>query len=747
MPRRRSRGSETRGPLWRLGMAAGTLAVLVAGCTTTSRDVHQFKPVPVARVGAVELEPAAPPSAMDLLRAAEEAFRAANAAQEKGDHEAALRQYTLMLEMLIEADLDPAIFYNLRNEFDSILTSTSQQAPLYERMRPAFEGEVAYGPGIMGDLPIKFPLNERVLTEIGEIQNVQPYTENFQAGLNRSAKYGPYIRSELAKAGLPKDLMWLAMVESQFTPKIISRAGAGGMWQFMRSTGRRYNLRIDYYVDERFHWQKCTQAAITYLKDLYELFGSWPLAISAYNMGEGGIERAIAANGGERDLWTLLDTPPAAYHIRRETKKFYPKLLATIIIANNPERYGFTLEPQAPDPCVSVPVKGPYSLAALDKACGLPSGTLGRLNPHLIRGVSPSGTYEITVPTDMRTKMLAALKKVPRVTYASGEPGVHVVRPGETISHISQRYRVSAKELMRINKIRSARRLQVGKRLTIPGHASAVGGSAGSVRTHGGSHIYQVKSGDTLYDIAKAEKVTVDDLQKWNNLGGRSRIHIGQRLYVSPPSASSASGTGTKQNHVVRAGEYPAKIARRYGVQLEDFLRWNKLTKTSKIMIGDKLVVYTDGPPEAANIRSSGPKTKAALPPGAAKIIHKVAQGDNASVIAAKYGVRTTDVLAWNALTARSILHIGDECVVYVAPEGVRKRAQSAEAPPSPPEATPSKPEEDAERIVHIVATGQNPTTIARRYGVRLSQLFDWNGWKKAPILHIGDEVVIYKNK
>ena len=732
--------------------AAGLAAVLTAGCSTLTgeREVHQFEPMPLASVGAQDLEPAAPPSMTDLLRAAGDAFELANAAQERGEHGAALRKYTLMLELLTEASPDPAIFYDLRGAFEHILTTTTQQAHLYDRMRPKPRDLEALGPGVIGDLEIEFPLPERVLAEIDEIQQVYP--KNFQAGLDRSAKYTPYIRSELAKAGLPQDLVWLAMVESHFTEKITSPAGAGGMWQFMRTTGRHYGLRIDWEVDERFHWQKSTRTAIAYLSALYEMFEDWPLAISAYNMGEHGLERAIAANGGERDLWRLLDTPPASYRIRRETKKFYPKLLATIIVASSPERYGFKVDGLPPDSTASVTTNGPYSLSELDRACGLPSGTLRRLNPHLLRGATPQTPYEITVPADIRSKMVAALKKIPQVRYASsgGPGGTHIVRRGETISHIAKRYHVSQRELTRINNVRFAHRLQVGRKLIIPG--GGVGGGLGAVTIEEGRRVYKVKRGDSLYEIAKAEKVTVADLQAWNHLGKRSRIYVGQSLYVSPPGQRvpekpSDATTPTKLVHVVRAGEYPAKIARRYGVDLDDFLRWNNLTKSSTIRVGDKLVVYKDGPSEPSGTASKStvgqrPTPNAAQPPHTAKKVHKVVKGDNPSVIAAKYGVKTSNFLAWNGLTTRSVLHIGDEYVVYVPEDSPEQGSKDLSEPEKEPD---DAKEQEPEKIVHVVAKGQNPTTIARRYGVRLSQLFEWNGWKKAPLLHIGDEVVIYK--
>ena len=808
---------------------------MLTGCATT-KEVQQFEPVPIPKVGEEELEPAAPPSVEELLQAAQDAFKAANGAQEKGDHEAALRQYNLMLGLLIEADLDPAIFYGVRGDFQNILSATSWQAHLYARMRPPGE-QVPFTPGLLGDLGIEFPLPERVLVEIDEIQNLYP--NNFQGGLVRGSKYTPYIREELAKAGLPEDLVWLAMVESQFSPKIVSRASAGGMWQFMRSTARRYGLRVDSYVDERFDWRKSTRAAVKHLTELYEMFGSWPLAISAYNMGEGGLERAIAANDGERDLWSLLDTPPAAYHIQTETKKFYAKLLATIIVGKDPGRYGFSVDPQPPDSVADVPVKGSYALAALEKACNLPAGALQRLNPQLIRGVTPKGAYEIAVPAEGRTDVLAALRKLPEVRgaprgaealRAPGGAGMHVVRKGETLSEIAGKYHVSAAELARANKIRSPSRVSMGKTLIIPGAETASetesipapeeGGEAASrpddetaasieVRTR------QVKPGDTLYDVAKAEKVSIADLLQWNHLDKNARLRVGQTLHLEPSPAKrlSAAPGRYKQIHVVKTGEFPAKIADRYGVKLEDLLSWNQLSRSSTIKAGAQLVIFTDEPPESEQSSAAPgdssdsaddapPETAAEAPPaqtgepapapqaataaaeeeksaqpaGTTKVVHKAAKGDNASVIAATYGVRTSDFLTWNNLTLSSLLKAGQEYVVYVAagkapqaasggtlakaalPSGEAGLTQNAAPQGASPAssarkasarasaaAAPEKPAEKGEAIIHVVAKGQNPTTIARRYGVRVSDLLEWNGWQKAPLLKVGDKVTIRK--
>lgn len=766
----------------------GALAlVLLGGCTSTGTtgDVQQFEPIPIPEVAQEDLEPVAPPSVDELLRAAEDALKAANEDQEKGDHEGALRRYNLMLGLLIEADLDPAIFYGLRADLRGLLSATAKQSQTYARMQPP-GNKVPFTPGILGELMLDSPLPDRVMVELDEIQTLYP--GNFQNGLGRSSKYIPYIREELARAELPEDLLWLAQVESQFSPKVVSRAGAGGMWQFMRSTARHYGLRVDGYVDERFEWRKCTRAAIQYLSELYSSFGSWPLAISAYNMGENGMERAIAAGGGERDLWALLETPPATYQIQTETKKFYAKLLATIIAGKDPSRYGFSVTPQAPDAIMDVPVKGSYSLAALEKACNLSSGTLGRLNPHLVRGVTPKGTYEIAVPSEARGDILAALRKVPEVKYAAGSGG-YVVRKGDTLSAIAKKYRVSAAELMRANKLKSANRLEVGRKLVIPGleptlesgdkapgetvaAADAAQEADRAQKTAASDDVktYQVRPGDTLYEIAKAKDLRVSDLQQWNHLDENVRLSVGQTLRLGPSDAKrvSASKKSGKQVHVVKSGDTPAKVAKNYGVPLDRLLEWNSLGKSSVIQVGDELIVSREEAAKAENGVGDDAAEKTAdaaddKPADTTRVMHKAAKGETAGIIAEKYGVGLSKFLAWNKLTAKSTIVAGREYVLYVPQSASGNSGEKAEVPAGTPAIIPigkgevaaaeteanaelaADTQEPGEKIVHVVAKGQSPSSIARRYDVQVSDLFRWNGWEKTPTLSIGAEVIVYK--
>lgn len=792
-----------------------TSLIFVSGCATTkdsgARNGETFERLPVMEArgttaSGVRGETAR--SVTDLLREADKAFQAANAAQESGDEEAALRQYILMLELLTEADLDPKIFYSLRQEFGAILNSTTQHAGLYQPRTesPLDDGPVqpmaeAGSPGDLSAFSIPFPLPEPVLQEIDRIQN--GYPKNFQIFLDRSQKYLPHIRQRLREHGLPEELAYLALVESGFNPKIVSRAGASGMWQFMRPAAQRFNLRVDSHVDERYDWISSTDAAIEYLKVLHNHFGGdWGLALSAYNMGEGGLQRAIEANGGATDLWQLFETPPASNRIKLETKEYFPRFVATVIVAHSPERYGFTVNPAPAEELHKVPVSGAFSLSRLDAQMGYEDGTLARLNPALLNEMTPpSGNYHVLTPRADAERMAQVLSNVqpePAVRYASD---TYKVKRGESVSSIATRHGVSTTELMRINGIRTARGLRAGETLKLP--AGAVDSGQGGVEVEeaapleevtvakstaptrkagnlGGARekiTYTVKPGDTLFDIAKAHKVSVADLQAWNDKSRRDRLKVGETITVGEAPVREeapavveerltvASNDGNGEFHEVKPGDYPAKIARDYDVPLRDFLAWNNLGSKSTIKVGDKLVVAAGTPEQVRDeVRVEASKAQKTVEKPAEKVekevkvasaetpekksaaekkapakkeapakTYKVQKGDSASTIAEKHGIKMSDFLAWNGLTTKSVLQAGKEYKV----------SGSGGSSATPPSKRGSAPE--VQETVHKVTSGQNPTTIARRYGVKISDLYQWNGWSKNHVLQVGDKVVIRK--
>jgi peptidoglycan lytic transglycosylase D len=294
--------------------------------------------------------------------------------------------------------------------------------------------------------------------------------------LNRSGKFLGMIRDTLGRHGLPEELAFTAMIESGFNPIATSHAGARGLWQFMGTTARRYGLRVDHWVDERLDPEKSTMAAAAYLRDLYNLFGSWFLAQAAYNAGEGTIARAIRATGSS-DFWTLARTG----FLQSETKEFVPRVLAATHIGREPVRYGF--EP----PEISAPIKervavpGSTDLRWVSASSGIAIDTLRSMNPVLVRGITPpGGVYELNVPPGTTSGVLAALQRPHRAAVSgrgnsgtirafAGDQPIHVVRPRDTVDGIARRYGVSVGDVIRWNSLAKQDQIRPGDRLRVGG--------------------------------------------------------------------------------------------------------------------------------------------------------------------------------------------------------------------------------------------------------------------------------------
>ena len=652
------------------------------------------------------------------------------------------------------------------------------------------EGLNQGGNGAYSPLVLPNPLPEPVLAEIRELQNDYPGT--FQRGLNRASKYETPLRARLCAAGLPEDLFWLAMVESMFQNKVVSPAGAGGMWQFMPSTARRYQLRMDGYVDERYNWQRCTEAAVEYLKYLHDFFdGRWDLAVTAYNMGEGGLSRAVAANGGDADFWRLIQTPPASNMIRMESKKYFPRLLAYVVVTANPEKYGFTRGTEPPDDVERVPVQGMYPLARLDEALGFAPGTLEQLNPDLLRDTTPpTGEYHVAVPRKDKDRFLAALQQVPAMQPGASQAVMasvkYKVRRNESLAVVAKKFGTTEKALLAANKIRSAKSVRTGQTLVVPVKTDAMGGTAAPVAAPqmakaskqddtpatpaidakpASAKTYKVRKGDTLAGIAAANKISVAQLAAWNKIGKKGGIMAGQTLTIAAaepassakPAPAPAADQDSTRFHKVAPGEYPAAIAKLYGMKTDELLRMNGKTKDTTLLVGEKLAVGQN-----ADDREAGPVRAEATAKDMKKsddtpvgnnpekteqelitVSHKVARGESITTIAAKNGVKPQELMAWNRLTAKSVIKEGQELTLRKpAADGSHDAGDEVKLAKAAPAAKAK-----GGKVVHTVAPGQNLTVIAKRYGVGLSQLYEWNAWPKDRVLQVGDAVVIYKKK
>jgi len=382
-------------------------------------------------------------------------------------------------------------------------------------------------------LPLE--INDRVEAWINYFQNVIP--ERFGLYLARKGAYERMIRQKLRERGMPQDLIYLALIESGMNPNAYSRAAAVGMWQFIGSTGRFYDLEVSHWVDERRDPEKATDAALSYLQDLYDRFGSWYLAAAAYNGGPGRVSRGLArVDGGT--FWDLAD----ARLLRSETRNYVPKLIAAAIIGNDPERYGFGgIEPNDVLVYETVTVPDATSFDVLAEVAGTDEETLRTLNPHFPQRVTPPGRQvELKVPAGVRSTFAARYAEVPtdkRVSWT-----YHVVQRGQTLGHIASRYGTTVSALRAANGNVNPRRLSIGRRLVIPrptrmaqaGGSTASGGSSVSAQSRlesAGPVTVVVRRGDSLWSIARRHSVSTRELMTWNNLSS-TVIKPGDRIQI-----------------------------------------------------------------------------------------------------------------------------------------------------------------------------------------------------------------------
>jgi membrane-bound lytic murein transglycosylase D len=389
------------------------------------------------------------------------------------------------------------------------------------------------------DLPVT--RNERVDVWIDFLKGDN--AEKTELWLERQGKYAPMIRAELRRRGMPEDLLYLALIESGFSPKAYSKAAASGLWQFIAETGRRYGLEVSPEVDERRDPIRSTSAALEYLQELYNRFGSWYLAAAAYNTGENRVdrilrERAGGARGDDALFWKI------APYLPRETRDYVPLMLAAGHIAKEPEKFGFdSLEYQSALDFETVWVPGSTELSLVAEATGVETSAVADLNPHLTKGRTPTnrayavriprhGTvaFEARFPALYRESRLArAAEPEKPAAKAAAVRATHRVRKGETLTHIAKRYGISVSTLRAANGNVSPRLLRAGQTLRVPGAAAATKKVASTTEARARQHT--VRRGESLSVIARRYHTTVSKIRSSNNLRS-SRIYAGQRLSI-----------------------------------------------------------------------------------------------------------------------------------------------------------------------------------------------------------------------
>ncbi|MGK9063923.1 LysM peptidoglycan-binding domain-containing protein [Stutzerimonas chloritidismutans] len=404
----------------------------------------------------------------------------------------------------------------------------------------------------------------------------------------RGSLYIHYIVEQLEERDMPLELALLPVIESAYNPFAYSPAHAVGLWQFIPSTGRHFNLQQTSWYDGRRDITASTTAALRYLEYLHGLFNDdWLLALAAYNAGEGTVSRAIERNqklGLPTDYWNL--SLPA------ETRDYVPKLLALSQLVQTPEAYGIDLNPIANEPYFEVvTLKQRMDLARVAKLAELDEDEIYQLNPAYTRRITLDGPQHLLVPTakaEMFAANLALMKPQDMVDWKQ-----YTVRPGDTLGAIANRHNLSVNIIRDINRLKGDT-LRIGQSLSLP--QSASGGQSRELlhavaRSQPAPRSYRVRPGDNLWDIAKAQKVSVNDLQRWNNLSG-SQLKVGQALFLQGTGSHKAAGNKPAPTYYkVRKGDSLYQIAKRFNVQVNHLKTWNP-RDSALLKPGQTLTLY-----------------------------------------------------------------------------------------------------------------------------------------------------------
>ena len=407
----------------------------------------------------------------------------------------------------------------------------------------------------------------------------------FKQAYKLSGKYRPFIVSELKKAGLPVELSWLPLIESGFNVVALSKARALGLWQFIPSTGYKFGLKRDIFIDERIDPVKSTKAAIAYLKELHNIFGDWNTVLASYNCGEGRVLRVIRSQNINYldDFWDLYQKLP------RETARYVPKFLATLHIIKNPKKYGLdSIKIDSPSEYETVSLSKQAHLNDIAKHIEISKKILKELNPELRYNILPGDQYSLRIPPGKSEVLLSKLDEIPICSLPRSTRIVyHKVRPGETLSTIARRYRTSVKSIAQANNLRKSNLIVAGKKLKIPQNAEIY---RARKPEHSLTSKYIVKRGDSLWIIARRFDTTTKKLQKLNNLSN-TNLHIGQAIKIPGQKESPALAKGSLRTYLVKRGDSPFRIAKQHNVPIERFLRKNNLTPRSKIYPGQKVSI------------------------------------------------------------------------------------------------------------------------------------------------------------
>ncbi len=503
----------------------------------------------------------------------------------------------------------------------------------------------------------------------------------FREGIIRSGRWEPHIAKVLAEHGVPYELSALPHVESSYNPEAYSHAGAAGLWQFTRSTGRIF-MRVDHVVDERMDPYLASVAAAKLLLSNHRRTGTWPLAITSYNHGTAGMERAIRKLGTRR-----IDRVIAEYKSRTfgfASRNFYTSFVAAWDVSSNaPHFFGeLTIDPA--EDLEVVLTDHYYATSTLTRVFGVPTKTLRKYNGAL-RGPVWNGQkyvpkgYALRIPRRNKgpePELVLAQIPASETILRQKADRTYRVRRGDTLSGIARRYGVKTRDLVALNGLRSQNRIRIGQKLRLPTHDGPT--TVAMVRDHDrnarkrlerpADGIHRVRRGDTLSGIAETFGVSLQELIAVNGLRNKNRLVIGQKIKI-PGEPIEARTT-----YVVQRGDSLERIARKHGVSLRSLQDANHIRNRNRIHPGQVLSIPGSG---GAVARTELARTEPAR--------HTVRRGETLAGIAAKYGVGVSALQAHNGLRNKNRIHPGQELEIPGRTQPKKKVQTAAQPPPAKP--------------------------------------------------------------
>src|SRR5579862_6523589 len=518
-------------------------------------DAKPVAPEPVQTAPQPKPDPVA-----EVIASAEKEFQAGEDKFKAGDLEAAKRSFDHAADLLLQSPAEVRSDEQVQHELERVLEGANrpemaalqsdnpapkqkaEPAPIDEvndvtppvdpNVKARAEAEIQ---ATHSDLPLM--LNDQVAGFINYFSRPKGH-EVLQHALERGGRYREMIESTLREEGVPQELIYLAQAESGFHPLALSRVGARGMWQFMAGRARGYGLEHNLWVDERQDPEKSTRAAAHHLKDLYNEFGDWYLAMAAYNSGPGTVQSAVKRTG-YADFWELYRRNV----LPKETRNYVPIILAVTIMAKNPSQYGLSsIVREKPVPYDTVKIDYPVDLRLVAECVDASAADLQDLNPSLLRMTTPKDqNFELHLPQGTKDKFQTAIAAVPpdmRVWWR-----YHKVQTGDTLASLAKSYRTTPKAIAEANNLEQGD-LAPDSKLIIPiapgRHAGNEDAGAYSKR----ATKYKVRKGDTVDTVADNFGVPPEMVRKWNHIKGDS-LRGRTVVYVHMPVTAGGGETHT----------------------------------------------------------------------------------------------------------------------------------------------------------------------------------------------------------